>query len=82
MKKTGNFSILEDRALDYKSRGREFESSRARHFLNIYSDSYQFRVSVCSQRTSVRAVVRGSWALVERLIEELGGDIVTTELKS
>ena len=42
-----------DRALDYESRGREFESSRARHFLPIYSDSYQFRVSVCSQKTSV-----------------------------
>ena len=28
-----------DRALDYESRGREFESSRARHFLQIYSDS-------------------------------------------
>ena len=42
-----------DRALDYESRGREFESSRARHFLPIYSDSYQIRVSVCSQKTSV-----------------------------
>ena len=30
----------------------------------------------------MRAVVRGPWALVERLIEKLGGDIVTTELKS
>jgi uncharacterized protein YpiB (UPF0302 family) len=71
-----------DRALDYESRGREFESSRARHFLQIFLHGYQFRVSVCSQRTSVRAVVRGSWALVERLIEELGGDIVTIELES
>ena len=26
------FNILMDRALDYESRGREFESSRARHF--------------------------------------------------
>ena len=42
-----------DRALDYESRGREFESSRARHFLPIFSDGYQIRVSVCSQRTSV-----------------------------
>ena len=32
MIKTGDFSILEDRALDYESRGREFESFRARHF--------------------------------------------------
>ena len=42
-----------DRALDYASRGREFESSRARHFLPIYSDSYQIKVTVCSHRTSV-----------------------------
>ena len=42
-----------DRALDYESRGQGFESSRARHFLSIYSDGYQIRVSVCSQRTSV-----------------------------
>ena len=27
-----------DRALDYESRGREFESSRARHFLKIFVD--------------------------------------------
>ena len=31
------FNILLDRALDYESRGREFESSRARHFpSNVY----------------------------------------------
>ena len=42
-----------DRALDYESRGREFESSRARHFLPIYTDSYHIKVSVCSQKTSV-----------------------------
>ena len=35
-----------DRALDYESRGREFESSRARHFSSIYSDSYQIVVTV------------------------------------
>ena len=35
-----------DRALDYESRGREFESSRARHFLaeaSILSDLKHFR---------------------------------------
>ena len=42
-----------DRALDYESRGREFESSRARHILPIFSDGYQIIVSGCSQRTSV-----------------------------
>ena len=42
-----------DRALDYESRGREFESSRARHFLQIYSNSYHIKVSVCYQKTSV-----------------------------
>ena len=42
-----------DRALDYESRGREFESSRARHFLRIYSDIYQIMVSVCSQKNAV-----------------------------
>ena len=42
-----------DRALDYESRGREFESSRARHFLPIYSDGCQIKVSVCIQKTSV-----------------------------
>ena len=41
MKKTGDFSILEDRALDYESRGREFESSRARHLFN----DLQYRMS-------------------------------------
>ena len=42
-----------DRAFDYESKGREFESLRARHYLPIYSDGYQFLISVCSQKTSV-----------------------------
>ena len=33
-------------------RGGKF-SSRARHFLPIYSDGYHITVSVCSQKTSV-----------------------------
>jgi hypothetical protein len=35
VKKTGNFSILEDRALPSEGRGQRFESSRVRHF-SIY----------------------------------------------
>ena len=36
----GNAPVAQlDRALDYESRGREFESSRARHFSQAHRDS-------------------------------------------
>ena len=46
-------SILGGRIIEFSDqRGGKF-SSRARHFLPIYSDGYHITVSVCSQKTSV-----------------------------
>ena len=45
--------ILDGRIIEVSGqRGGKF-SSRARHFLPIYSDGYHITVSVCSQKTSV-----------------------------